>query len=145
MNKKGRRKPSNQIVGNVGLYYVCYELSKRGWNVLPTSRNTKGIDIIIFSEKAKRMHTIQVKSLSKKDPVPLGSSLENLFGEYLIICRKVFDEKPEIFIAKIDELKNNGLIHERVKNNEKSYWLEPKEYEKEKFKDNWDIIGEGYD
>ena len=143
MNKKGRRKPSNQIVGNAGLYYVCYELSKRGWNVLPTSRNTKGIDIIIFSEKAKRMHTIQVKSLSKKDPVPLGSSLENLFGEFLIICRKVFNEKPEIFIAKIDKLKNNGLIHEGVKNNKKSYWLQPKEYEK--FKDNWDIIGEGYD
>jgi len=29
---------SNQLVGNVGLYYICYELSKRDWNVLPTSR-----------------------------------------------------------------------------------------------------------
>ena len=24
-----------QITGNTGLYYVCYELSKRGWNVMP--------------------------------------------------------------------------------------------------------------
>jgi len=141
MKKGKRRKPSNQIVGNTGLYYVCYELSKRGWNVLPTSRNTKGIDIIIFSEKAKRTHTIQVKSLSKKDPVPLGNNLENLFAEYLIICRRVFEEKAEVFIANIEELKNGGLIHEGVKN--KSYWLQPKAYEK--FKDNWDIIGEGYD
>lgn len=81
-----------------------------------------------------------MKSLSKKDPIPLGSSLENIFGEFLIICRKAFNE-PEIFIAKIDKLKNNGLIHEGVKNNKKSYWLQPKEYEK--FKDNWDIIACG--
>lgn len=142
MTKK-EGKPSNQIVGNVGLYYVCYELSKRGWNVLPTSRNTKGIDIIIFSEKAKRTHTIQVKSLSKENPVPLGNSLENLFAEYLIICRRVLDEKPEIFIANIEELKNGGVIHEGVKNNKKSYWLQPKAYEE--FENKWDVIGEGYD
>jgi len=138
-----KQKPSKQIIGNVGLYYICYELSKRGWNVLPTSRNTKGVDIIIFSQKAQRRYTIQVKSLSKRDPVPLGSSLENLFGDFLIICRKVFDNKPEIFIAKISDVKNGSLIHEGIRNERKSYWLQPKDYEQ--FKDNWEIIGEGYD
>jgi len=138
-----KQKPSKQIIGNAGLYYICYELSKRGWNVLPTSRNTKGVDIIIFSQKAQRRYTIQVKSLSKRDPVPLGSSLENLFGDYLIICRKVFDDKPEIFIAKISDVKNGSLIHEGIRNERKSYWLQPKDYEQ--FKDNWEIIGEGYD
>ncbi len=28
--KNNIHKKENQIVGNVGLYYVCYELSKRG-------------------------------------------------------------------------------------------------------------------
>ena len=37
----------NQLVGNVGLYHICYELSRLGWNVLPTSRNAGGIDLII--------------------------------------------------------------------------------------------------
>lgn len=73
--------------------------------------------------------------------MPLGSNLSNLFGDYLIICRKVFNEKPEIFIVKIDELKNGKLIHEGVKNNRKSYWLQPKHYEK--FRENWKIIGNG--
>jgi hypothetical protein len=36
MKEIGKHKPSIQIVGNAGLYYVCYELSRRGWNVLPT-------------------------------------------------------------------------------------------------------------
>jgi hypothetical protein len=51
-----------QVVGNTGLYYVCYEPSKRGWNVLPTSRNAKGVDIVIYGQKAGRKFTIQVKS-----------------------------------------------------------------------------------
>ncbi len=143
MANKIKQKPPRQIVGNVGLYYICYELSKRGWNVLPTSRNAKGVDIIIFSQKAQRKYSIQVKSLSKKDPVPLGSNLENLFGDYLIICRKVFDDKPEIFITKINEIKNKSLIHEGIKNNKRSFWLQPKDYEQ--FENNWKIIGEGYD
>jgi hypothetical protein len=39
----------NQLVGNIGLYYICYELSRLGWNVLPTSRNARGIDLVIYS------------------------------------------------------------------------------------------------
>jgi len=31
-------KIPSQVVGNAGSYYICYELSRRGWNVLPTSR-----------------------------------------------------------------------------------------------------------
>jgi len=26
---------SSQLVGNMGLYYICFELSKRGWNAIP--------------------------------------------------------------------------------------------------------------
>jgi hypothetical protein len=130
----------NQVVGNIGLYYICYELSKRGWNVLPTSRNAKGVDVVIYNQDASCKHTIQVKALSKKNPVPFGSKLNNLIAEYLIVCRNVFDEKPDVFIANIDDIKNT--IHEGINEGRKSYWLQTKDYEK--FKDNWNIIGEGY-
>ena len=50
----------HQLVGNVGLYYVCYKLSLCGWNVLPTSRNAKGIDIVAYNQDATRTLTIQV-------------------------------------------------------------------------------------
>ena len=100
------------------------------------------MDIIVFSPKAQQKYTIQVKSLSKRELLPLGSSLDSLFGDYLIICKKVFEDKPEIFIIAVNDLKNKDLIHEQIKNNIKSYWLEPKNYEQ--FKDNWEIIGDGY-
>ena len=90
-------KKDNQITGNVGLYYVCYQLSKRGWNCLPTSRNAKGVDLLIYSQDATKKYTIQIKALSQKNPVPFGSKPQ-LYADYLIICRKVFDSEPEVFI-----------------------------------------------
>jgi hypothetical protein len=120
---------------------MCYELSKRGWNVLPTSRNAKGVDVVIYNQKATQTHTIQVKTLSRKDPVPFSSNLDNLVAEYVIICRKVFDEKPEMFIIKSNEVKKH--IHKGEKGGKISYWLEPKDYEK--YKDKWDTIGDGYE
>jgi hypothetical protein len=137
-----RKEPQirpNQLVGNVGLYYICYELSKHRWNVLPTSRNARGIDVVIYSQDAKRTHTIQVKALSRESPVPFGSKLDNLIAEYLIVCREVFGEKPEVFVIRIDEIRSR--IHEGIAEGRKSYWLQPKDYEE--FKDNWDIIGDG--
>ena len=38
-----------QITGNVGLYYYCYKLSLPGWNVMPTARDARGVDIIAYS------------------------------------------------------------------------------------------------
>ena len=62
---------NQQTVGNIGLYYVCYRLSRLGWNVMPT-RNAKGIDILIYSQDASCTYTLQVKTLSRGSPVPLG-------------------------------------------------------------------------
>ncbi len=33
---------------NAGLYYTCYPLSLLGWNVMPTARNARGVDIIAY-------------------------------------------------------------------------------------------------
>jgi hypothetical protein len=98
--KISREKVSknNQMVGNIGLFYTCYRLSKLGWNAMPTSRNARGIDIIMYGQDGIKKHTVHVKSLTKRSPVPLGSNLESLFADYLIICRNVFDN-PEMFVT----------------------------------------------
>jgi len=136
---KPKQKPSNQLVGNVGLFYVCYELSKRGWNCLPTTRNAKGVDIVIYSSKGDKKYTIQVKSLSKQNPVPFGSKLE-IMADFVIICTEIFTEKPNLYILKPQEVKER--IHKGEKNNKISYWLQPKSYLD--CKDRWGKIGNGY-
>jgi hypothetical protein len=65
----------HQVVGNIGMYYAAYRLSRRGWNVMPTSRNARGIDLLAYDAPAGRYLGIQVKALSKpKAPVPLGTT-----------------------------------------------------------------------
>lgn len=54
-----------QVTGNVGLYYISYRLSRMGWNVMPTSRNAKGIDILAYGKDGEIFHTIQTKGYTK--------------------------------------------------------------------------------
>lgn len=77
---------NNQIVGNAGLFFVCHRLSKMGWNVLPTSRNTRGIDIVAYGSDGSDTITVQVKALSKMNNVSLGKMQDVLRADYFIIC-----------------------------------------------------------
>jgi hypothetical protein len=132
---------NNQIVGNVGLYYVCYKLSRLGWNVLPTSRNAKGIDIIAYNQEATEKITIQVKALSKRSPVPLGNKLGHLIADFFVICRNVASGQPECFILHPTEVEK--YVHRGEKDGRVSYWLQPREYEQTQFRENWERIGKG--
>jgi hypothetical protein len=132
---------NNQVVGNVGLYYVCYRLSRLGWNVMPTARNAKGIDILIYSQDALRTRTIQVKALSKSSPVPLGGKLDNIFGDFFVVCRNFSLTEPECFVLEPKEV--HTLAHKGEKDGKVSYWLQPKQYALEQFREQWQRIGSG--
>jgi len=130
-----------QITGNIGPYYTCYRLSKMGWNVMPTARNTRGIDVIIYNKKGTKFFGVQVKTLSKRNPVPLGSSLEKIMGDYWVIVNNVIKE-PNAFILLPDEVKT--LAHRGEKDGRISYWLQPTSCDTVQFKEAWDRIGYGH-
>ncbi len=108
---------------------------------MPTARNAKGIDILVYSQDASRKLSIQVKALSRRAPVPLGATLKHLFADYVVICRRVTGENPECFILRPDEIRE--LVHRGEKDGRVSYWLQPREYEIEQFREKWDRIGSG--
>lgn len=137
---RNKKKINKQLVGNTGLFYVCFELSKRGWNCLPTTRNAKGVDIVIYSQDGKKKYTIEVKSLSKKEAAPFDSK-PTLMSDFVIVCRNVFSN-PEVFILTSEETIQR-LDKRKNKKNKESYWLNVKSYEQ--FKDKWEKIGEGYE
>jgi hypothetical protein len=129
----------NQVVGNMGLHYACYELSKRGWNVLSTARNARGVDVVVYSEDAKRKHTIQVKALSRPANVNLGPD-ESLLADYLVVVLFERDNAPKVFIAKATELRGlceKGLL--RFYGDK--FWLQRKGYEE--FENKWGDLGNG--
>ena len=59
-------KPSSQLTGVAGEYFVAAELSRRGFIASITMRNTRGIDILATNAEAKRAVTIQCKSSRNK-------------------------------------------------------------------------------
>lgn len=132
---------SNQTIGNIGLYYICYRLSLHGWNVMPTSRNTKGIDIVVFSQDATRMISIQVKTLSKRNPVPLGTRLDCFIADYVVICVRNRSNVPTCYVLTSKEVKK--FAHRGERNEKISYWLQPPIYEKEVYREKWERIGHG--
>lgn len=132
---------NQQTVGNIGLFYVCYQLSRLGWNVMPTARNAKGVDILIYNQNGTRTHTIQVKTLSKGSPVPLSNSLDHLFADFVVICRHVTRQTPECFVITPDEIRR--LVHRGEKDGRVSFWLQPRDYAVGEFLEKWDRIGSG--
>lgn len=128
-----------QVTGNVGLYYVCYKLSMMGWNVMPTARNARGIDIVIYSRDAEKFLGIQVKALSKRDAVPIGSSVDKVMGDFWVIVNRV-STQPHAYVMSPEEVRS--LCH-RSGSDKPSYWLEAKDYAVETFEEKWERIGYG--
>lgn len=131
-------KLETQVTGNIGMYYACYKLSCMGWNVMPTTRNARGIDIIAYNKSGTEFIGVQVKALTKRNPVPLGNSLDKIMGDYWLIINNVA-KKPNAFIMKPDEVKT--LAHRGEKNGNVSYWLQPTSYDAPEFKEAWHRIG----
>ena len=129
-----------QTVGNAGLYYASYRLSLLGWNAMPTSRNARGIDIIAYRRDATRFISLQVKTLSKRNSVLLGKSVEALMGDYWIIVNNVTTAEPRAFVmlpAEVQRLATQGGKGGRT------HWLRVSAYDTDEFHEAWQRIGRG--
>ena len=131
------RRKKTQVTGNTGMFYVCYQLSKMGWNVMPTARNAKGVDIIAYNSGTTKMISILVKALSTKTSVLLGRTLDKVLGDFWIIVNDI-EKIPQTFIMLPDEVKERA--HKgKGKSGKNTYWIPIKEYTE--FQDRWDRIG----
>jgi hypothetical protein len=130
---------NNQTKGNIGLFYVCYRLARLGWNVMPTARNARGVDVLIYNEDSSRKLTIQIKALSKAGEVRLGDNLYHLCADFVLICRHVLRETegPECFILTSEE------VRQFAKEQQGKFYLHPRRYGTEQFREKWERIGEG--
>ena len=105
---------------------------------MPTARNARGIDLLIYNADASETRAIQVKALSKASPVPLGKTLSHVAADYWIICRNVISE-PEAFIMTPEEVR--ARAHRGEKEGRVSYWLQPRDYAVDEFRERWDRLG----
>ena len=108
---------------------------------MPTARNARGVDVIAYSADASRFNAIQVKALSKRHPVPLGSSLDKCMGDFWVIVSRVASDAPSAFVLKPSEVK--ALAQRNEKEGRATFWLQPVSYDQPQFKEAWERIGHG--
>jgi hypothetical protein len=107
---------------------------------MPTARNARGVDIIAYSRDATRFVGVQVKTLSKRNPVPLGTSLDKVMGDYWIVINKVAT-MPTAFVMVPSEVQ--AFARKSEKDGKVAYWLQPPDYDAEQFHEKWSRIGSG--
>lgn len=126
-----------QITGNAGLNDAAWQLSRRGWHVMPTIRNAKGSDRFITNEGETAFFGVQSRALSKRDAVSLHMDLSELRSDWWIITTFANPDAPVCYILRVDELR----AHASQNKNGGKWWLEPKAYDRDEFRDAWHRLG----
>jgi len=128
----------SQITGNAGLNYAAWQLSRRGWHVMPTIRNARGSDLIVTNDDETVFFGVQSKALSKRNAIGLGLTLDDLRSDWWIITVNANSDSPTCYVLSLDDVR---LIACRDKGGEQRYWLEPRDYERDEFRDAWHRVG----
>lgn len=134
---------SSQATGNAAMHYAAWQLSRKGWNVMPTARNAKGSDLFCANDDESIIFGVQSKGLSKRAPVGLGANLDNLRSDWWIITIHAKEDNPTCFILSLEEVKELCFHSdpEKSKTGAKSHWLQPKAYDQPQFRDAWHRLG----
>ena len=133
---------NKQRTGNVGLFYIGYKLSRLGWNVLPTIKNAKAIDMMAYNENGEKI-SIQCKGFTNTESVGRFKEKDEIIADYFIISTDVYRKPVTYILTKDDVLRN-------LTKNKNGYWLEKSRkkddnfYMKDEFCERWDKIGYGY-
>ena len=136
-----------QFKGNLGMFLVCAELSKRNLVAMPTSRNTKGYDVVVLNPETNEAVGIQVKCSDRKE-FPVFNTHWNDYQQKTdekIMSDFVFvdisePDKPKYFIVGEKEVKRilKSRIEEYLQKYQQKYnltWeqmLEKEQQEKRK-------------
>ncbi len=128
---------NKQRTGNMGLFYISYKLSRLGWNVLVTSRNAKGADAVIYNEALTKKYSIQTKGFSDEEAVGPFKEKSHVIEDFYIIATHLYTS-PIVYLLTGDEVKEN------LSPVEEGYFLQKKNYLKDRFKEKWQKIGYGF-
>jgi hypothetical protein len=116
----------------MGFNHARRTLEARGWHIEPVGRGTTRLRCISSDGTATR---VQVRSLRKPDEhLPVGNSLEELYGNFWIIVTDATAEHPTTFVLRVDEVK--ALAHRAGQ-----YWIDYPHYVRQEWRERWDRIG----
>ena len=92
----------NDLVGIAGVHYIAFELSRRKMIALPTTRNTKGYDIIVITSDGTRHANIQVKAAQKSPsfwPMHHFDKIREGPNDWYVLVRGILKGTVECFLV----------------------------------------------
>ena len=110
---------------------------------MPPTGNDKGADFLIYGQEMSRKLSIKVRAFSRREAVSLHATPDNFVADYLVVCNKVIEDNPKCFILTQEEVRE--LANRNEKDGKVSYWLEPRDYDAERFREKWDRMGSNAD
>ena len=125
------------ITGNAALHYVAWQLSRRGWHVMATTRNARGSDMFIVSSDETVSYGVQSKAQSGRNDVGLGENLDKLQSEWWIITHEAKSDSPTCYILRKQEVRDLSV---RDRGGKRKYWLKPTAFQQDKFREAWHRI-----
>jgi len=85
-----------------------------------------------------RKFGVQSRALSKRQAASLGRDLTALRAEWWIITIHANSDNPVCYILTIDEVRK---LASQDKGGQQAYWLEPRDYDRDEYRDAWERIG----
>lgn len=142
-----------QITGNIGLFHVARELSRVGWNVMPTARNAKGADLFAVSEDESLIHGIQVKAHGGRPlDTALGRHPEKLVTPWWVIVNCARDSSIACYVLALSEVRDRMTRDPGTRSGkpevERQFWLDRRYYtmgsdlELVEYRDAWQPLGD---
>ena len=107
----------------------------RGAQASPVERRTSHHQVTLDAERTWRL---KVRSLSKRDPVPLGKD-PHIDADWVVVCTGVRTDSLSCYVLTPYEVRKLANRDKRGPN----YWLEIAQYDTEEFAERWDRIGSG--
>jgi hypothetical protein len=109
----------NDLIGNAGVHFVAFKLALRGMIVLPTIRNTAGIDLLVYEPGTGAQATLQVKTSQNKVSFwPVGNHEKLVTGPQIFYIFLRYIQRSTTFQVYLE---TSSRVAARVKANADDY------------------------
>lgn len=105
---------------------------------MPTIGNARGSDLIVINDDEAVFFGVQSKALSKRNAIGLGLTLDGLRSEWWVITVDANTDSPTCYVLSLNDVRQIAC---RDKGGEQRYWLEPKDYERDEYRNAWHRMG----
>ena len=135
-----RRRRNTQITGMRGVYAVAAELSAREFIVALTSREAKGVDLLLSDDAGQIAFAVQVKTITQGSFWPVGGRPIPASPSYAFVFVRFFDDRAppetEFYIVPSEDA-------ERIRLANKGEWktdVKITALKKGNYRDNWNLF-----